>query len=126
MASGSFCFARQLDLRKSAPRFLLASLQAGAPVSCVAPQCSKANPLAGGRKCFEFGESGFKQRLHPCEVPAMAVMKCRRELNEPLKECFFRFSGDQPDFLPGFVRLEKFAGIEQGNSSLELFEFDCA
>ena len=78
------------------------------------------------REFLQLCQGGFEERFHSDEVVASGMVKRSRELNEPLQEGLFRFGGGQPDFFPDFVGLKKLAGIEQGDSPPEFFEFDCA
>jgi hypothetical protein len=45
------------------------------------------------------------------------VVKGRSDLNDPLQKCLFRLGRLQPDFLPGFVRLEEMAAIKLFDSA---------
>lgn len=95
----------------------------GEPAFRAAPQFSEANSPVIAREFFEFREPNLEQRSHSREIAALPVMKRSSELDESLKERFLRFRGAQPDFFPGFVGSEKLSGVEELNSSFELFEF---
>jgi len=80
---------------------------------------------AGGvvGKALELDDAGGQEEFCAPGIAAAIMMKRSGHLDEALEEGFVRLGFEEPDFLPYFVRFEKFAGVEVSNAALEFVGF---
>ena len=63
-------------------------------------------------KWLDFCESGLKKSVGATAVRPRIVVKCRRNLNQTLKEHLLRVRSLEPEFFPTFMRVKEMRGIK--------------
>lgn len=93
------------------------------PPFCTFAQVFHANSKVFCGKARDFYNTCSEQCLRAVWIAAAIVVKSGCDLYESLQKSLFRLGLGQPDFLPHFMRLEKFSRVEVPQTALKSFAF---